>query len=66
MISLNEQLNSKYAEGLFAVVCTNEVVIPVRNRSMIRAAKDGQGCYIQRGKKEIYVFAYQIKFAKNA
>lgn len=65
-MTLTEQLNVKYAEGLFAVVCTNEVIIPVRNRSMIRAAKDGRGCYIQRGKKEIYVFVYQIKFAKMA
>lgn len=63
---ITEQLNAKYAEGSFAVVCTVYRIIPVRDRSMIREAKDGKGVLIKQGKKEIYAFAYQIKFGKDA
>ena len=31
---------------------------------MIRASQDGKGVYIKAGKKEVYAFAYQVKFAK--
>lgn len=65
-MTITEQLNAKYAEGSFAVICTTYVLMPVRDRSMIREAKDGKGVYVQNGKKEIYAFAYQIKFAKDA
>jgi hypothetical protein len=66
MNTITEQLDTAYAAGKFAVICTTYVLMPVRDRSMIRASKDGKGVYVKNGKKEIYAFAYQIKFVKNA
>lgn len=62
-MNITEQLNAKYTEGKFAVICTQYVLIPVRDRSMIRASKDGKGVYVKNGRKETYAFAYQVKFA---
>jgi len=64
MNTINEQLDAAYDSGKFAVIVTNLKIIPVRDRSVIRAAKDGKGVYIRSGKKEVYAFAYQVKFAK--
>lgn len=63
---INEQLDAKYADGAFAVIYTNLKIIPVRDRSMIRAAKDGKGVEIQSGRRWLYAFAYQVKFAREA
>lgn len=63
-MTINEQLDSAYNEGKFAVIVTNLRITPVHNRNMIRAAKDGRGVYVQHGKKWIYAFAYQVKFAR--
>lgn len=65
-MTITEQLNANYAEGLFAVIVTQTKIIPVRNRDMIRAAKDGKGVEVQHGRKWLYAFAYQVKFAHNA
>lgn len=66
MASINEQLDKAYAEGKFAVICSHYKIIPIRDRSAIRASKDGKGVYFGYGKKQTYAFAYQVKFAKEA
>jgi hypothetical protein len=63
-MTITEQLDANYAEGKFAVICTQRITMPVRNRSMIREAKGG--VEVKSGKKWIYAFAYQVKFARNA
>jgi hypothetical protein len=63
-MTITEQLNTEYAAGKFAVVVTQTRIIPVRNRNMIREAKGG--VEVQHGKRWLYAFAYQVKFAKNA
>jgi hypothetical protein len=63
-MTITEQLDAEYAAGSFAVICTTYVLIPVRDRSMIRETKGG--VKVKNGKKEIFAFAYQVKFAKNA
>jgi hypothetical protein len=62
--TIAEQLNARYAQGLFAVICTNYKIIPIRDQSLIRASKDGKGVYFKSGKNEIYAYAYQVKFAR--
>jgi hypothetical protein len=60
-MTITEQLDTEYAKGSFAVVVTQTKIIPVRNRNMIREAKGG--VEIQHGKRWLYAFAYQVKFA---
>lgn len=64
-MTITEQLDTAYASGKFAVIVTHLRITPVRDRNMIRAAKDGRGVYVQHGKKWIYAFAYQVKFASD-
>lgn len=66
MDKINAQLDAAYAEGKFAVICTHRKLFPVRERSNIRASKDGKGVYFGSGKSQVFAFAYQVKFAKNA
>lgn len=66
MQTITEQLNAHYAEGLFAVVCTRRITMPVRDRNMIRASKCGKGVEVQNGKKWVFAFSYDVKFARNA
>lgn len=66
MPTLTEQLNAKYEAGLFAVICTRRITMPVRDRSMIRASACGKGVEVQNGRKWVFAFAYDVKFARNA
>ena len=59
--TITEQLNAAYEAGKFACIVSREVIIPVRKREMIREAKGG--VEVQRGKKWVFAFAYQVKFA---
>jgi hypothetical protein len=63
-MTITEQLDKAYSEGKFAVIVTQYRIMPVRNRSMIRAAKGG--VRVQSGKKWIFAFAYQVKFARDS
>jgi len=60
-VTITEQLDHEYAQGSFAVIITQTKLIPVRNRNMIREAKGG--VEVQHGKRWLYAFAYQVKFA---
>ena len=61
--TITEQLNVAYEAGKFACIVSREVIIPVRKREMIREAKGG--VEVQRGKKWVFAFAHQVKFAKD-
>jgi hypothetical protein len=61
-MTITEQLNAKYEAGLFAVICTNWKAFSIKNREDIRQAKGG--VEFRQGKKWVYAFAYQVKFAK--
>jgi hypothetical protein len=61
--SITAQLDAEYAAGNFAVVVTQTRIIPVRERRRIREAKGG--VEVQHGRKWLYAYAYQVKFAHN-
>lgn len=61
---INAQLDAEYAAGKFAVIVTQIKLIPVRDRKMIRGAKGG--VEVQHGRRWLYAFVHQVKFARNA
>ena len=58
--TITEQLDAAYKAGKIACIVSREVVIPVKKREMIREVKGG--VEIQRGRKWVFAYSYQVKF----
>lgn len=65
-MTITEQLDAKYNNGSFAVVVTHYKVFPVYRRDMIRESSDGRGVEIRQGKRWVFAYPYQVKFAHSA